>query len=208
MPALIRIVFMAKDMHTDQDLKGFKNPQDNFSPKGFYLLSMIAKPSFFLAERLVLSSMMVVALLGSQSVYASEMPQTFHSNHKVNVTPQVDVAASYNYAVTIKTANVEDAGTDSNIYVTLNGSKRSSPTILFDKPGYDDFERGAIDTYYISASKDLGEIKSITICSDSTGKKPGWFSTTFTVEYNDSTWIFHNDEWIGEHGAQTVTLSR
>lgn len=30
----------------------------------------------------------------------------------------------------------------------------------------------------------------------------------FSPDSQEQPWIFHNDEWIGEHGAQTVTLSR
>ncbi|MGG1445445.1 PLAT/LH2 domain-containing protein [Brevibacillus laterosporus] len=158
-------------------------------------------------KRFALSSMMAVALLfAGQSVYASDISQNSNSNHKVNVTPQVDVAASYNYAVTIKTADVKDAGTNSNIYITLHGSNGNSPRVNLDKPGYDDFEPGDNDTYYISASKHLGEINSITVYSDGSGNKSGWFPTSFTVKYDSRVWTFYNEDWIGEKGAQTVTL--
>ncbi|MGG0754965.1 PLAT/LH2 domain-containing protein [Brevibacillus laterosporus] len=158
-------------------------------------------------KRFALSSMMAVALLfAGQSVYASDISQNSNSNHKVSVNPQVDVAASYNYAVTIKTADVKDAGTNSNIYLTLNGSDGTSPRVLLDLPGYDDFEPGDNDTYYISASRHLGEIRSITVYSDGSGYKSGWFPTSFTVKYDSREWTFHNEDWIGENGAQTVIL--
>ncbi|QOS99995.1 hypothetical protein JNUCC42_04365 [Brevibacterium sp. JNUCC-42] len=160
-------------------------------------------------NRFALSSMMAVTLLfASQSVYASDIAQNANSNHKVSVTPQVDVAASYNYAVTVRTANAKGAGTGSDIYVTLNGTNGSSPSVLFDTPDYDDFEAGDIDTYYISASKNLGQIQSITVYSDGSGDGAAWLPTSFTVKYNEDVWVFYNEDWIGEDGAQTVTLRR
>lgn len=161
-------------------------------------------------KRFALSSIMTVALLlAGQSVYANEVTQNTINNHKVSVNPQIDVAASYNYAITVKTADVKDAGTNSNVYVTLNGANGSSAETLFDKPGYDDFERGDIDTYYISANKDLGEIKSITVRLDGSSKnKQAWFPTSFKVEYNSKTWTFYNTNWIGLDGAETVKLTR
>ncbi|XOS93198.1 PLAT/LH2 domain-containing protein [Brevibacillus laterosporus] len=160
-------------------------------------------------KRFALSSMMAVALLfAGQSAYASDITQNSNSNHKVSVNPQVDVAASYNYAVTIRTADVKDAGTNSNIYITLKGENGNSPRVLLDKPGYDDFEPGDVDTYYISASKNLGEINAITIYSDASGNKPGWFPTSFTVKYDSKEWAFYNEKWIGDDGAQTVTFYR
>ncbi|MED1667029.1 PLAT/LH2 domain-containing protein [Brevibacillus laterosporus] len=147
----------------------------------------------------VLSSIMAVVLLfAGQSVYASDTAQNSNNNQ--------DVVAAYNYAVTIETADIADAGTNSNIYVQLIGTSDSSPLVLLNKPGYDDFERGAIDTYYISSPQYLGTITTIKIYSDGTGYKPGWFPTTFTVEYNASTWIFTNTQWIGASGPQTVYL--
>ncbi|MFB0831403.1 PLAT/LH2 domain-containing protein [Brevibacillus laterosporus] len=160
-------------------------------------------------KRFALSSIMAVALLfAGQSVYASDIPQNSNSNHKVSVNPQIDVAASYNYGVTIKTADVKDAGTNSNIYILLHGSNGNSPRVHLDKPGYDDFEPGDVDTYYISASRNLGEINAISIYSDGAGYKSGWFPTSFTVKYDSREWTFHNEDWIGENGAQTVTLYR
>ncbi|AYB37652.1 PLAT/LH2 domain-containing protein [Brevibacillus laterosporus] len=162
-------------------------------------------------KRFALSTMMTVALLfAGQSVYASDIAQNSNSNHKASVNPQINVAASYIYAVTVQTGDVKDAGTDSNIYVTLKGKNGMSKPTLFDIPNYNDFERGAKDKYYITVNKDLGEILAITAYSDGTGNKPGWYPTSFTVEYNDKRWVFSNNEWIGEGkgGAYSVTLTR
>ncbi|MDN9012880.1 PLAT/LH2 domain-containing protein [Brevibacillus laterosporus] len=143
----------------------------------------------------VLSSIMaVVLLLAGQSVYASDTAQ--NSNNQ-------DVVTAYIYALTITTADVEDAGTNSNIYAQLIGTGGSSPQVLLDRPGYNDFERGATDTYYISADQNLGTITSIKMYTDGTGYKPGWFPTFFKVEHNASTWNFLNGQWVGVNGSQT-----
>lgn len=110
--------------------------------------------------------MAVVLLFAGQSVYARDTAQ--NSNNQ-------DVVTAYIYALTITTADVEDAGTNSNIYAQLIGTDGSSPQVLLDRPGYNDFERGATDTYYISADQNLGTITSIKMYTDGTGYKPGWF---------------------------------
>jgi hypothetical protein len=55
------------------------------------------------------------------------------------------------YRITIKTGNVEDAGTDANVWMTFSplGSYASDSHELYD-PYRDDFEKGQSDEFYVN----------------------------------------------------------
>nr|XP_057910165.1 polyunsaturated fatty acid 5-lipoxygenase [Doryrhamphus excisus] len=62
------------------------------------------------------------------------------------------------YTVTVGTGSQWFAGTDDYVYITLVGADRCSERTLLDKPLYNDFERGAVDSYLVSVEEDLGEL--------------------------------------------------
>lgn len=81
----------------------------------------------------------------------------------------------HNYRITTCTGNVEKAGTDSNVYIILHGEKnQSSNKIFLDNSDHDDFEKNQYSDFNVSTS-DIGDVESITIGHDNSGKKPGWF---------------------------------
>ncbi|XP_063154677.1 polyunsaturated fatty acid 5-lipoxygenase [Candoia aspera] len=82
------------------------------------------------------------------------------------------------YSVTVATGNQWFAGTDDYIYFTLVGSAGTSERHLLDKPFYNDFERGAIDTYNVTVTEDLGEIHLIKI-----EKRKYWFPDDWYLKY-------------------------
>ncbi|KAJ6655455.1 hypothetical protein lerEdw1_005156 [Lerista edwardsae] len=82
------------------------------------------------------------------------------------------------YTVTVATGNQWFAGTDDYVYFSLVGSAGTSERHLLDKPFYNDFERGAVDSYDVTVADDLGEIQLIKI-----EKRKYWFPDDWYLKY-------------------------
>ncbi|KAI7805982.1 arachidonate 5-lipoxygenase [Triplophysa rosa] len=87
-----------------------------------------------------------------------------------------------NYTVTVATGTQWFAGTDDYIYLTMVGSEHCSERTLLDKPLYNDFERGAVDSYDISVGEDLGEIELIKIEKKKYWIHDDWYCKYITVK--------------------------
>uniref|UniRef100_A0A3P8V726 Arachidonate 5-lipoxygenase b, tandem duplicate 3 n=1 Tax=Cynoglossus semilaevis TaxID=244447 RepID=A0A3P8V726_CYNSE len=86
------------------------------------------------------------------------------------------------YRVTIATGSQWFAGTDDYIYITLVGSEHCSERKLLDKPLYNDFERGAVDTYDVKADEDLGEIVLLKIEKKKYWVYDDWYCRYITIK--------------------------
>jgi hypothetical protein len=75
-------------------------------------------------------------------------------------------------AVTVSTSGASLAGTDDNVYLRVNDSTR----FQLDKPLYDDFERGDLDTYSLNppVGMHVQDIQYIQIEKDPDGVNGGW----------------------------------
>uniref|UniRef100_K7E843 Arachidonate 5-lipoxygenase n=1 Tax=Ornithorhynchus anatinus TaxID=9258 RepID=K7E843_ORNAN len=82
------------------------------------------------------------------------------------------------YTVTVATGSQWFAGTDDYIYLTLVGSRGCSDKHLLDKPFYNDFERGAVDSYDVTVAEELGEIQLIKI-----EKRKYWLHDDWYLKY-------------------------
>ncbi len=105
---------------------------------------------------------------------------------------------SHKYRITLFTGDVNDAGTDAEVFITLNGSHGHTGEIILDNPGIDDRERGSIDTHHIEVFEDIGDLSSVRIRHDNSGNKPGWFLDKITVtnESKGSTWECWCNQWL------------
>ncbi|MGG1268421.1 PLAT/LH2 domain-containing protein [Brevibacillus laterosporus] len=103
-------------------------------------------------------------LLAAVAVLLSVAPASSFAAHQVSAVQK----AQKNYTLEIKTSESTDAGTDSNIKVTIRGSKGS-----FTKEINGTFEQGDLETFYLSGT-DVGEIRSLTLISDGKGWKSDW----------------------------------
>ncbi|MGW7042201.1 PLAT/LH2 domain-containing protein [Streptomyces avermitilis] len=88
------------------------------------------------------------------------------------------------YRINVHTADVDGAGTDANVYITVFGSNGSSDEIQLDS-GRDDFERNSVDTF-THTLRDLGDLYRIRIRHDNSGSRPGWFLDRITIRDEDS----------------------
>ncbi|XP_074448286.1 polyunsaturated fatty acid 5-lipoxygenase [Larus michahellis] len=82
------------------------------------------------------------------------------------------------YTVTVATGSQWFAGTDDYVYLSLEGTSGCSERHLLDKPFYNDFERGAVDSYDVTVEEDLGEIQLIKI-----EKRKYWYQDDWYLKY-------------------------
>jgi lipoxygenase homology domain-containing protein 1 len=101
------------------------------------------------------------------------------------------------YRIVVKTGGANSAGTDANVYITLEGTSGNSGERQLDSVG-NDFERSSVGSYSISTTDPLGDLMQVRIRHDNTGKKPGWFLDYITVheEKSDRMWYFPCNRWL------------
>ncbi len=118
------------------------------------------------------------------------------------------------FYIEVKTSDVSKAGTDSNIYLTVNGSKGSTGEIELDLMAEDgdNFERGDLDTMCIGFDTEgIGEIQSITIRKDDAGSGADWHLEYITIreiiadDQTPQSYKFTWNDWIED---ETVTLTK
>ncbi|XP_075874642.1 polyunsaturated fatty acid 5-lipoxygenase [Nelusetta ayraudi] len=86
------------------------------------------------------------------------------------------------YTVTVSTGSQWFAGTDDYIYITLVGTEQCSERTLLDKPLYNDFERGAVDSYDVRVGESLGEIVLVKIEKKKYWVRDDWFCRYISVK--------------------------
>lgn len=86
--------------------------------------------------------------------------------------------------------NVDYAGTDANVQFAVGGT-----IVPFDKPDYDDFERGDTDTYdFRLTPMTLGELRGsqIRLFHDNAGDDAGWYVSRVTMQIRfENSSLFH-----------------
>jgi len=95
-----------------------------------------------------------------------------------------------NYRFVVITANDRGAGTDANVYVTVDGKEGRLDRAVLDN-SKNNFETVQIDVFYMELV-DLGEITSCTVETDGTGLGSTWkLDKLFIVNETTSTrWVF------------------
>uniref|UniRef100_A0A8C7R2I0 Arachidonate 5-lipoxygenase n=1 Tax=Oncorhynchus mykiss TaxID=8022 RepID=A0A8C7R2I0_ONCMY len=86
------------------------------------------------------------------------------------------------YTVTVATGSQWFAGTDDYIYITLVGTEGCSERTLLDKPLYNDFERGAVDSYDVTVGENLGEMELVKIEKQKYWVHDDWYCKYITVK--------------------------
>ncbi|KAG8435189.1 hypothetical protein GDO86_013216 [Hymenochirus boettgeri] len=117
------------------------------------------------------------------------------------------------YTVTVTTGSQWFAGTDDYIYLTLVGSNGCSEKHLLDKAFYNDFERGAIDSYDLTVSEDIGDIQLLKIEKHKYWYTDNWYCRHITVktpagdylEFPCYRWITNEKEVVLREGKATLS---
>ncbi|XP_014900694.1 polyunsaturated fatty acid 5-lipoxygenase [Poecilia latipinna] len=86
------------------------------------------------------------------------------------------------YTVTVATGSQWFAGTDDYVYITLVGTEGCSERTLLDKPLYNDFERGAVDSYNVKVDENLGDVVLVKIEKKKYWMQDDWYCRYVTIK--------------------------
>ncbi|XP_025103093.1 lipoxygenase homology domain-containing protein 1-like [Pomacea canaliculata] len=99
------------------------------------------------------------------------------------------------WKIIIHTSDEKDAGTNSDIYITLHGSRGSSAEIML-LDYFNAFERNQIDGFIVTTD-DIGEVCSLTIRSAGKYFCPDWHLREIVV-HGSSQKRFWCNCWLSE----------
>ncbi|XP_073234690.1 uncharacterized protein [Porites lutea] len=104
------------------------------------------------------------------------------------------------YNVRVKTGNVKNAGTDSNIYLQIFGDKGDTGVIELKQicDTKDRFQRGA-NTKIILQTVDVGNLEKVRIGHDGRGLGTGWYLEEIVIIIHDECWIFPCNRWLADY---------
>uniref|UniRef100_A0A6B2KWS8 PLAT domain-containing protein n=1 Tax=Arcella intermedia TaxID=1963864 RepID=A0A6B2KWS8_9EUKA len=113
----------------------------------------------------------------------------------VNGTPG---RAIVTYRVSVITGLEKGAGTDANVFITIEGTEGRVDKAKLDNDK-DNFERGRIDVFPLT-TLDLGEIKQITIGHDNKGLASAWYLDKVLIVNDDTNkrWMFVCKQWFDD----------
>lgn len=165
-------------------------------------------------KSIIMSAIFASTLLATTSSLASanevsEDSYGLNPNTSISANdPTLSVeAANVKYNITIKTSQLKDSGTDSNLTITIFGTKNNAYQ-KFNLSGA--FERGSTDTLNINIA-DIGSIRKITLATDGSGNKPGWRPEYVEITSPNGTNVrFSQDfnRFIGSGGPDSITATK
>ncbi len=104
------------------------------------------------------------------------------------------------YKLVIKTGSIKDAGTRARVHAVIKGERGSTGHVdLLQSSGSNVlFQLGGSDSFDIITDFNLGELQSLEIGHDNSGKNPEWFLETATVidDATNSKWTFMAYRWL------------
>ncbi|KAJ8261234.1 hypothetical protein COCON_G00169570 [Conger conger] len=118
----------------------------------------------------------------------------------------VTIAQKVIYQATVVTGDVQNAGTDTNIYLSLFGANGSTEEILLQKND-DRFERGQEDTFNLEID-DIAPLKKMRIRIDGTGSRPDWFLDQIFLRNltTEEVAVFTYEDWLSKTKGPKRTL--
>lgn len=104
------------------------------------------------------------------------------------------------YSVRIKTGNVKNAATDSNIYIQVFGDKGDTGVIELKQicDTKDKFLRGA-NTKISLQTVDVGNLEKVRVGHDGRGLGTGWYLEELVIIVHDECWIFPCNRWLADY---------
>ncbi|XP_035377622.1 lipoxygenase homology domain-containing protein 1-like [Electrophorus electricus] len=118
----------------------------------------------------------------------------------------VSISRKVIYEVTVVTGDVQHAGTDTQIYMTVFGMYGTSEEILLPKLE-DRFERGQNDTFNLEI-EDIAPLRKMRVRTDGTGSRPDWFLDKVVLHNleTDEEATFTCEEWLSHTYGPARTL--
>jgi outer membrane protein assembly factor BamB len=119
--------------------------------------------------------------------------------------------AATRYRISVLTGDRKNAGTDAKVTIGLIGADgATSGPLDLDTPGRNDFERGQLDVFTLSAPANISELATIALDQDNGGDGPGWYVREVRVKNLASgrEWVFYAERWLAddEPGGRTARL--
>jgi len=113
---------------------------------------------------------------------------------------------SVTYEITVKTGDKANAGTDSDVFITLVGDCGSTQKYYLDKSLYDDFEIGNEDSYMIY-DRNIGTIKYIIVGMDPEFHLSGdsdWYLEKVIIMANGVQTTFPHQQWVTDRTEHKI----
>ena len=129
-----------------------------------------------------------------------------NSNRTKTIKNNRNNQTNVSYIISVKTSSEKKSSTDSNISIVLNGDKGSSSELKLKKSSTNrnKFEEGKTDIFTFSNIKNLGNVNSIEVSSDSARGITHLFSTDWKVEHikiessTGNTFTFNCNQWFSK----------
>ncbi|KAJ8405697.1 hypothetical protein AAFF_G00316770 [Aldrovandia affinis] len=102
------------------------------------------------------------------------------------------------YEVTVVTGDIQNAGTDTKIYLSAFGANGNTEEILLQKKE-DRFERGQEDTFNLEID-DIAPLKKIRVRTDGSGSRPDWFLDKIIMRNTatEDSSVFTYEQWLSK----------
>uniref|UniRef100_A0A667YRT0 Polycystic kidney disease 1 like 2a n=1 Tax=Myripristis murdjan TaxID=586833 RepID=A0A667YRT0_9TELE len=120
---------------------------------------------------------------------------------KVNVTvlKDNDPRDEYRYILSVSTGHRQGASTSSQVTITLLGTEGDSEPHHLTNPKTHVFERGGVDMFMLTTPFSLGQLQSIRLWHNNSGRHPDWYVNKVLVQdlQTEQKWHFLCNSWLG-----------
>ncbi|XP_023816876.1 lipoxygenase homology domain-containing protein 1 [Oryzias latipes] len=110
----------------------------------------------------------------------------------------ISISQKVIYEVTVETGDVQGAGTDTQIYMSVFGANGSTEEMLLEK-NEDRFERGQEDTFNMEID-DIAPLRKMRIRIDGSGSRPDWFLDKVIMRdlSTEEVSVFTYEDWLSK----------
>ncbi|XP_051267644.1 lipoxygenase homology domain-containing protein 1 [Dicentrarchus labrax] len=118
----------------------------------------------------------------------------------------ISISQKIIYEVTVVTGDVQNAGTDTLIYMSVFGANGSTEEMLLQK-NEDRFERGQEDTFNMEID-DIAPLRKMRLRIDGSGSRPDWFLDKVITRNltTEELSVFTYEEWLSRTRGPKRTM--
>ncbi|XP_070844973.1 lipoxygenase homology domain-containing protein 1 [Chaetodon trifascialis] len=118
----------------------------------------------------------------------------------------ISISQKIIYEVTVVTGDMQNAGTDTLIYMSVFGANGSTEEMLLQK-NEDRFERGQEDTFNMEID-DIAPLKKMRLRIDGSGSRPDWFLDQVIMRNltTEEVSVFTYEEWLSRTRGPKRTM--
>ncbi|XP_045923575.1 lipoxygenase homology domain-containing protein 1-like [Micropterus dolomieu] len=119
----------------------------------------------------------------------------------------ISISQKIIYEVTVVTGDVQNAGTDTLIFMSVFGANGSTEEMLLQK-NEDRFERGQEDTFNMEID-DIAPLRKMRLRIDGSGSRPDWFLDKVIMRNltTEEVSVFTYEEWLSKtRGAKRTVI--